>query len=57
MTQYDHCRLIDLRPVKPVGDMEAALKAKPCDQAQDDLRACVRCVACVALRCVACVRA
>ena len=27
VTQYDHCRLIDQRPVKPVGDVEAALKA------------------------------
>ena len=37
VTQYDHCPLIDLRPVKPVGDVETALKAKPRDQAQDDL--------------------
>ena len=37
MTQYDHCPLIDLQPVKPVGDVETALKAKPRDQAQDDL--------------------
>ena len=29
--------MLDLRPIKPVGDVEAALKAKPRDLAQDDL--------------------
>ena len=37
VTQYEHRSLIDLRPVKPVGDVEVALRAKPRDQAQDDL--------------------
>ena len=37
VTQYEHMRLLDLRPVKPVGDVEAALKAKLRDQALDDL--------------------
>ena len=37
VTQYEHCRLIDLRPVKPVGDVETALKAKPRDLAQEEL--------------------
>ena len=37
VTQYDHSALVDLRPVKASGDMETALKAKPRDQAQDDL--------------------
>ena len=36
VTQYEHCRLIDLRPIKPVGDVEAALKAKPRDLAQEE---------------------
>ena len=37
VTQYDHSALVDLRPVKATGDVETALKAKPRDQAQDDL--------------------
>ena len=36
VAQYEHMRLLDLRPVKPVGDVEQALKAKPRDQALDD---------------------
>ena len=37
VTQYNHSALVDLRPVKATGDVETALKAKPRDQAQDDL--------------------
>ena len=37
VTQYGHRPLIDLCPVKHIRDVEAALKAKPRDQAQDDL--------------------
>ena len=37
VTQYGHRPLIDLRPVKPIGNVETALKAKPRDQAQNDL--------------------
>ena len=37
VAQYDHSALVDLRPVNVTGDVEAALKAKPRDQAQDDL--------------------
>ena len=37
VTQHDHSTLVDLRPVKASGNMEKALKAKPRDQAQDDL--------------------
>ena len=37
VAQYEHMRLLDLRPIKPVGDVEQALKAKPRDQALDDL--------------------
>ena len=35
--QYPHCSLIDLRPIKPVGDVETALKAKSKDLAQEEL--------------------
>ena len=37
VAQYEHMRLLDLRPIKPVGDVEQALKSKPRDQALDDL--------------------
>ena len=37
VTQYPHCSLIDLRPIKPVGDVELALKAKSKDLAQEEL--------------------
>ena len=37
VTQYPHCSLIDLRPIKPVGDVETALKAKSKDLAQEEL--------------------
>ena len=37
VAQYNHSALVDLRPVKATGDVETALKAKPRDQAQDDL--------------------
>ena len=37
VAQYNHSALVDLRPVKAAGDVETALKAKPRDQAQDDL--------------------
>ena len=37
VTQYPHCSLIDLRPIKPVGDVEMALKAKSKDLAQEEL--------------------
>ena len=37
MSEYPHCSLIDLRPVKPVGDVEMALKAKSKDLAQEEL--------------------
>ena len=37
VTQYEHMRLFDLRPIKPRGDVEQALKSKPRDQALDDL--------------------
>ena len=37
VTQYEHSALVDLRLVKATGDVQTALKAKPRDQAQDDL--------------------
>ena len=37
VTQYGHSSLVDLCPVKPNGDVEAAFEAKPRDAAQDDL--------------------
>ena len=35
VTQYDHSSLVDVSPVKPHGAVEAAVKAKPRDAAQD----------------------
>ena len=37
VTQYEHMRLFDLRPIKSAGDVEQALKARPRDQALDEL--------------------
>ena len=37
VTQYEHMRLFDLRPIKARGDVEQALKSKPRDQALDEL--------------------